>query len=717
MAQAMNSEHRPNDKIDVLIIGAGPAGLMMANWMAHCGVNARIVDKRGTKVFNGQADGLQCRTLEILDSFGIAHRAWIEGNHMLEICLWNPDKDGLIRRSDRIPDTTPGISRFQQVVLHQGRIERFFLDSIASKSDIRVERGVMPTKLDLDESLAEDPDAYPITVTLRHLSEEEATPKQTATSANGSVISDGLFRSNLSPDDTEDLLRKSELNDKANSEETVKAKYVLGADGAHSWVRNQLGFKLEGDSTDYIWGVLDIIPITDFPDIRMRCAIHSASSGSVMVIPRENKLVRLYIQLTTVGAGNAGKFDRSKITPDLILRSAQKIMAPYKITYRYCDWWTAYQIGQRVGTQFSAKERIFLAGDAVHTHSPKAGQGMNVSMQDAYNLGWKVASVVRGISDRSILKTYQSERRRIAQDLIRFDHRFSRLFSGRPAKDVMDEEGISMTEFKEAFENGNLFASGIAVNYGSSTIVAKSGDSVEQGDGSDVATQNEAYKVTSKPSLASKVEIGKRMPSFKVLNQGDARPSHFQELLRSNGTWRVVIFPGDLTNSRQAERFTELGKALGAQNSFLRRFTPGDARHDSVIELLAVHAGHRQKFTIFDFPEAFRPFDDKDGWDYWKIFVDDNSYHEGHGHAYENYGIDPGEGCAIILRPDQYVSYVGSMDDYDAMDRFFSAFMIEQSGQKAGNVREPLFDVGVAPGDIQENVAVRVGSSTSLVAA
>lgn len=325
---------------------------------------------QASKIFNGQADGLQCRTLEIFDSFGFGHRAWIESNHMLEICLWNPDENGIICRGDRIADTIPGISRFQQVVLHQGRIERFFLDSIESCSDIRVERGVMPTNLKFDISKAEDTDAYPITVTLKHLSEEEATPKQSSTSANGASIQDGLFRSNLSPDDTDEILKAAELNAKANTEEIVHAKYMLGADGAHSWVRNQLGFKLEGDSTDYIWGVLDIVPITDFPDIRMRCAIHSANSGSVMVIPRENKLVRLYIQLTTTEktAEGESRADRSKINPDVILQSAQRIMAPYKITYRKLDWWTAYQIGQRVGTDFSASDRIFLAGDAVHTH-------------------------------------------------------------------------------------------------------------------------------------------------------------------------------------------------------------------------------------------------------------------------------------------------------------------------------------------------------------
>lgn len=197
----------------------------------------------------------------------------------------------------------------------------------------------MPTELYIDEASVEDNDAYPITVKLRHLSEDEATPRQSATSANGQAIQDGLFRSNMSADDTADMLAAAQLSGKANTEEIVKAKYVLGADGAHSWVRSQLGFTLQGESTDFIWGVLDIVPITDFPDIRMRCAIHSASSGSVMVIPRENKLVRLYIQLTQtekVGEGGA-KADRSKINPHVILKSAQRIMAPYKITYRKLD--------------------------------------------------------------------------------------------------------------------------------------------------------------------------------------------------------------------------------------------------------------------------------------------------------------------------------------------------------------------------------------------
>jgi phenol 2-monooxygenase len=174
-----------------------------------------------------------------------------------------------------------------------------------------------------------------------------------------------------------------------------------------------------------------------------------------MVIPRENKLVRLYIQLTEVSA-DSGRVDRSKITPDMILKAAQKILSPYKLEYHYCDWWTAYQIGQRVGSHFSKLDRVFLAGDAVHTHSPKAGQGMNTSMQDTYNLGWKLGLVCKKILRRDVLPTYEFERQMVARQLIAFDHKFSKLFSGRPKTDILDETGISTEEFANAFKMSHM---------------------------------------------------------------------------------------------------------------------------------------------------------------------------------------------------------------------------------------------------------------------
>lgn len=137
------------------------------------------------------------------------------------------------------------------MVLHQGRIERFFLDSLKEYSEIQVERGVLPQKLTFHEDLAEDRDAYPIELVLQHLTEEEANPSQI--NSKPGAIADGLFRSNMAPDDTQELLTKAAKNGKAGSTETVRAKYLIGCDGAHSWTRKQLGYRLEGEQTDYIW--------------------------------------------------------------------------------------------------------------------------------------------------------------------------------------------------------------------------------------------------------------------------------------------------------------------------------------------------------------------------------------------------------------------------------------------------------------------------------
>lgn len=224
-----------------------------------------------------------------------------------------------------------------------------------------------------------------------------------------------------------------------------------------------------------------------------------------------------------------------------------------------------------------------------------------------------------------------------------------------------------------------------AVDYGASAIVAKPGESTTQGDGTDVSVER-SLRVTSKPSLATGISLGKRVPSFKVLNQSDARPSHFQELLKSNGRWRVVVFPGDVVNiSRQAARLKVLGEKLAASDSFVRRFTKSGARYDSVFEVLLVHAGGRTETDIFNFPEVFRQYDELDGWDYWKIFVDDASYHEGHGKIYENFGVDPAEGCVFVLRPDQHVAYIGSLDAFEDLDTFFSGFMIAQTQRVAAS--------------------------------
>ncbi|TGZ79527.1 hypothetical protein EX30DRAFT_359517 [Ascodesmis nigricans] len=640
--------------VDVLIVGAGPAGFMSATWLSnYTGLKVRFVEKRNTKVFAGQADGLQCRTLEVFQSFGMAQKALNDANHMWEICFWDPEPEtGIIKRTARIPDMTPGISRFTQVVLHQGNIEQYFIDYLKEHGDnIKVERGVLPESISIDESKVDDNDAYPVKVTLRHLPEEAAEVEQF-----GHKVQNGLFRSaNLMTEKDDD----KSLNADTDVRETINCKYVIGCDGAHSWVRRQLGYKMEGEHTDYVWGVLDIVPLTDFPDIRHRCAIHSENNGSVMVIPRENGLVRLYIQLSDVERLENGMVDRSKITPEIISKCAQSIIAPYKLTYEKISWFTAYQIGQRVCNNFSANDRVFLAGDACHTHSPKAGQGMNISMMDTYNLGWKIGSVLTGRSPRNILKTYQYERRQIANDLINFDRKFAKLFSGKPGE-------IDLEEFQKVFAISHLFASGTGVEYDASNLIAK--------DPSTAPNLKEVVPpVVKAKDLAAKIPVGQRFMSYKAMNQSDARVWHLQDVMPSDGRWRFLVFAGNIKDAEQNRRVQKLGEYLARPDAFTYKYTPEGAEYNSAIQTLTVHCAPRTEVELDDFPRALRPEHD-----YWSLYVDDVPHHEPHTKCYEQYGVDPKRGCVVVIRPDGYVGYVGDLEDTEEVEKYFSQVLIPQ---------------------------------------
>ncbi|MCO5583784.1 hypothetical protein L7F22_037698 [Adiantum nelumboides] len=370
--------------------------------------------------------------------------------------------------------------------------------------------------------------------------------------------------------------------------------------------------------------------------VRNRCAIHSQDSGSVMIIPREDGLVRFYIQISH----SIQNVDRNTITWEAILGAAQKTFAPYTLDIHPNDvsWWTAYVIGQRTADEFAKFDRVFIAGDACHTHSPKAGQGMNVSMMDTYNLTWKICSVVKGHSPRSILKTYQSERRKVAIDLITFDHKFSRLFSGKPAKDAADEAGISLDEFKHVFETGNRFASGTSVNYGPSLIVGKRNEE-NQDDGTAV----EGPGALSKPELSSpragetRIEVGKRLNSAQVVCQSDARPWQLVDWMPSDGRWRILVFCGDIRNGAQLSKVKKLSEYL--EHVLVPQYTPEGDDVDSVIEVLTVSKSPRLEVELTDYPRALRPLTTR--WhqpgtggsgqskvksqDYWKVFTDDVS--------------------------------------------------------------------------------------------
>ncbi len=179
---------------------------------------------------------------------------------------------------------------------------------------------------------------------------------------------------------------EQETIDGKKTRKTIRSKYLVGADGAHSQVRRSMGLELTGETTDHIWGVADFVADTNFPDLRKRCAIHS-DVGSIMIIPRERisngqYLTRLYVQINDeVPAEESNSSDplsrkksrnrRAAITLDFIMKQAQRVFSPYNFSIKSgteVDWWAAYQIGQRMTFKFSMTDdagqpRVFIVGD------------------------------------------------------------------------------------------------------------------------------------------------------------------------------------------------------------------------------------------------------------------------------------------------------------------------------------------------------------------
>lgn len=304
---------------------------------------------------------------------------------------------------------------------------------------------------------------------------------------------------------------------------------------------------------------------------------------------------------------------------------------------------------------------------------------MNVSMQDSYNLGWKIALVIQGIAKPSILRTYEAERRNFAQELIAFDRRLSKLFSGRPAKDAVDETGISMQDFEGYFNKQKLFAAGFAVDYGANMLTTNSTNALNgvRSEESDFDTSQEVKQVDGKQNLATNVPLGQRFPSFKVVNHSDARSWHLGKWLKSDCRFRILIFAGDVSDPQQMKRVHDFAFKINSPESILRR-----CRKDiyELIDILTIHCAPRDKVELSDFPEVLHPFDAQSGWDYDKIFVDMKPYYEEHGQAYQNYGIDKQRGCVVIARPDQHVGWIGDLDDVqDVQSYFANIFIVEKT--------------------------------------
>ncbi|KAK4195054.1 putative monooxygenase [Triangularia verruculosa] len=589
------------EKVPVLIVGSGSAGLCAAVWLARFNIPYKMLERRNGPLEIGQADGVQTRTVEIFDSFGIAEEMLREAYHVLEIAFWSVPEGGEgIKRAKYEADKETEISHQPHVILNQARLNALMTGLLGSNPPI--EYGSEVKNVVVDENVdSNDLESYPVRV---------------------DAVQDGV-------------------------QKTYRAKYVLGCDGAHSIVRKSLGFKMVGDSSDAVWGVMDIYPRTNFPDIRKKAVINS-EFGNILLIPREgDSMVRFYTELP---AGTKV----SDVSLDKLHDHARKVFQPYEMEFAETFWWSAYSIGQRRADFFHRDHRVFLTGDACHTHSPKAGQGMNVSLQDGHNIGWKLGMILKGLARPDILETYVLERERTATELIEFDRNFTKLFNTK----YREEHGVTPEIFAEQFTKAGRYTAGQAVQYDASAIT-------------DMGEHDK--------ELVSKVTVGMRFPTAQVVRSCDAKAMQLVKGLPADGQWYVVVFSGDLSQSEAMSRLEQVSSTL---SQTAQRFTPAGADPDSVIDRILVTSGDRKKAELDQIPEFFAPVTGK--WkmkNLGKIYADDESYNSGHGHAYATYGVDPTKGAIVVVRPDHYTAKVCRLEDAESLGAFFEGFLLPaQSG-------------------------------------
>jgi phenol 2-monooxygenase len=615
----------PQD-VDVLIVGCGPAGLNLAAQLsAFPDITTCIVDQKPGPLLLGQADGIACRTMEMFNAYGFADRVLREACWINETTFWKPDeqRSDAVVRSGRVQDVEDGLSEMPHVVLNQARVHDFFLD-VMRKSPTKCEPYYSRRLIDLATDPAAGFEDRAVTIRLERC----------------------------------DAAHEGQI-------ETIKARYVVGCDGARSVVRKSIGRELLGDSANHAWGVMDVLAVTDFPDIRFKSLIQSAGDGSLLIIPREGGyLVRLYVELAKLDAGE--RVANRNISVDEVIAKAQRILRPYTLDVKEIPWWSVYEIGQRLCDRFDDVDdaegetglpRVFIAGDACHTHSPKAGQGMNVSMQDTFNLGWKLAAVLRKRCEPHLLRTYSAERQAVAKELIEFDREWAALLaSAAKGSGQGQSRGFDPAKTQSYFVRSGRYTAGTATHYRPSIITG----------------------AADYQHLAKGFAIGTRFHSAGVIRLGDAKPEHLGHIVKADGRFRIFIFAGN-------EDPTSPGSAVNALCRFLTegrespigKYTPADRDIDSVIDVRAVFQQRHDALAIEAMPSLLLPAKGKYALrDYEKMFcADRRADHD----IFALRGIDRQAGCMVVVRPDQYVAHVLPLDGERQLAGFFDGFMTPAS--------------------------------------
>ena len=442
----------------VLIVGAGPSGLMMAAQLLRNGVQPVIIDTRQGPTDESKALAVQARSLEIYRQMGVIDRV-IENGKQAEGVVFN--EDGKQVAALALDYVGHGLTLFPYVLLYQqSKNERLLLEYLTVN-------------------------CCPVYWNTTLISLKQTSIQVEAQLQNGDQLTT-----------------------------TLTCDWVVGADGAHSAVRKQLQIPFNGDTYAHNFYLADVeLGNAELHDSKVHLYLAKKGFSAFFPMPETNRfraLGNLPDELS-----NKEDLKVEDILPGLDRTSGLSI----KIIETY--WFTTYRLHHRMADNFRA-QRCFLVGDAAHIHSPVGGQGMNTGLQDAYNLGWKLAGVVNGQLNPKILNSYAAERMPIAKSLLNTTDKIFTMVMSDSWLAGLAKRWIMPAVLKLAWSSKTIRAgffkqvSQIGINYRASTISL------------DI-------------SQATHIKAGDRLPYLKVFDEKKQEETDLHEWCGKPGFTLIVL--------------------------------------------------------------------------------------------------------------------------------------------------------------------------------
>lgn len=331
---------------DVVIVGAGPVGLMCAYLGQLCGLRTIVIDKSDGPLKVGRADALNARTLQFLEIVNLFSDVYPFGKICNTSSVWA--RGQFLSRQSSWWDELEGCLHKHFLMIGQAFIEKT-LDGKLKELNSEVKRATAVEDIQ--------------------------------------VVSEGCTT-------------------KLSTGETVHSKYVIGADGSRSFVREHFQIPFAITRPQIVWAVIDGVIETDFPKVP-EIIVFQNETSDVAWIPREGEIDRFYVRMDT----------KDFIIEDALAKINQAI-SPHKLRFKKIEWFSQFSVKESVAENYQKNERIFLAGDAGHIHSVNGGQGLNTGLADAFNLMWKLNMVLNFEASKNLLQTYEAERKPVALSVI-----------------------------------------------------------------------------------------------------------------------------------------------------------------------------------------------------------------------------------------------------------------------------------------------------------